>query len=164
MSEYLLFSRPLGEVSAEPGGYQHPPPTLLPLTLCSLPINATMSPHFDLLSDETTSCPQLDLEGYDVGLNGFLPSELPLTVLSDPYYTPWEDVINHLPELLKCQALRHQIDGLPVLAADRLRTIPEWRRAYVILSFLAHGYIWGGDRPSEVRQPQPTPFISPNLT
>lgn len=55
-----------------------------------------------------------------------------------------------LPELLKRNTIRQSIEGLDVLSTERLRTDEEWRRAYVILSFLAHGYIWGGDMASEV--------------
>ena len=36
---------------------------------------------------------------------------------------------------------------MPVLSTLYLDTIQEKRRAYVILSFLAHGYIWGGSKP-----------------
>ena len=36
------------------------------------------------------------LSDYDVSpLNGFLPTDLPLDVLPDPYYQPWETVVRN---------------------------------------------------------------------
>lgn len=55
-----------------------------------------------------------------------------------------------LPELLKCKTIRQSIERLDISSTERLRTDEEWRRAYVILSFLAHAYVWGGDLASEV--------------
>jgi indoleamine 2,3-dioxygenase len=81
---------------------------------------------------------------------GFLPDQPPLDLLPDPYYSPWEGLIENLPTLLKDQTIRSRVHQLPVLNERHLRTVPEWRRAYVILSFLAHGYIWGGDHAAEV--------------
>jgi indoleamine 2,3-dioxygenase len=46
--------------------------------------------------------------------------------------------------------LRRIVDALPVLDTDLLLTEAEWHRAYSILGFIAHGYIWGGDRPTGV--------------
>jgi indoleamine 2,3-dioxygenase len=31
-----------------------------------------------------------------------------------------------------------------------LKTVLEWRRAYSILTFLAHGFIWSGEHAAEV--------------
>lgn len=87
---------------------------------------------------------------YDVTRNGFLPSKAPLKKLADPYYSSWEFVARTLPDLLKLRLLRHVIDGCQILSTDKLQTEEEWRRAYVVLVFLAHGYIWGGEAPSEV--------------
>ena len=81
---------------------------------------------------------------------GFLPDELPLEALPDPYYKRWEYVVSNLQALLLSKRLRHTIDTLPIVTASRLRTPAEWRRAYVLLSFMTHAYIWGGDRPEEV--------------
>lgn len=83
--------------------------------------------------------------------NGFLSDIAPLRRLSDAYYTPWEAIVAQLPDLLANTEARSRIDGLPVLTTARLRLEAEWRRAYVLLGFLAHAYIWGGERPSEVR-------------
>ena len=81
---------------------------------------------------------------------GFLPMELPLEVLPDPYYNQWEAIVANLQALLLSKRLRAVIRNTPVLSTSRLQHLAEWRRAYVLLSFMAHAYIWGGDTPEEV--------------
>lgn len=80
---------------------------------------------------------------------GFLPDVLPLTRLPDPYYNKWEAVAANLPALILSGRLRGVIDNLPVLSTTGLEHDAEWRRAYSLLIFMAHGYIWGGDSPSD---------------
>lgn len=82
---------------------------------------------------------------------GFLPKELPLEVLPDPYYTSWEAVLRNLQALLLSRRLRGVVHRLPVLSTSRLQHPAEWRRAYHVLAFMTHAYIWGGDKPEEVR-------------
>ncbi|QDS76224.1 hypothetical protein FKW77_008634 [Venturia effusa] len=90
------------------------------------------------------------LSDYDVSaIHGFLPTDPPCDLLSDPYYTPWEAVIQNLQSLILTRRLRKVIDGLPVLDTHFLTTEAEWRRAYSILGFMTHSYVWGGDRPLE---------------
>lgn len=81
--------------------------------------------------------------------HGFLPDVLPLTRLPDPYYNKWEAVIANLQGLILSKRLRGVVDRLPVLSTIGLEHDAEWRRAYVLLCFMAHGYIWSGDSPSE---------------
>lgn len=93
----------------------------------------------------------------DYGLShkhGFLPDTLPLTRLPDPYYNKWEAIAANLQALILSRRLRGVIDRLPVLSTIGLEHDSEWRRAYSLLSFMAHGYIWGGDSPSD-RLPPP---------
>lgn len=96
----------------------------------------------------------VDMVEFDISpRHGFLPDELPLRRLSDPYYSSWEDIIEQLPSLLKRKTLRCHVDSLPVLSTSHLQTLREWQRAYQVLSFLTHGYIWNsaeGGGPSEV--------------
>jgi indoleamine 2,3-dioxygenase len=80
---------------------------------------------------------------------GFLPAELPLERLPDPYYNKWEAVVTNLQGLILSKRLRGVIDRLPILSTAGLEHEAEWRRAYMMLAFMAHGYIWGGDVPSE---------------
>ncbi|KAK4039478.1 Indoleamine 2,3-dioxygenase [Parachaetomium inaequale] len=98
--------------------------------------------------------PPLSLDDYAVTSNGFLPSDPPLKKLPSPYYAPWESLIESLSTSLAHKTLRHEVDQLPVLSTDHLATEQEWRRACVVLGFLAHAYIWGGDAAAEVLPPQ----------
>ncbi|KAF2757641.1 indoleamine 2,3-dioxygenase family protein [Pseudovirgaria hyperparasitica] len=84
---------------------------------------------------------------------GFLPPELPLLRLPNPYYAQWEAVISNLQGLVLSKRLREVVLRLPVLSTEHLETDSEWRRAYVVLAFLSHAYIWGGDVPSEIVPP-----------
>ncbi|KAI1463898.1 Indoleamine 2,3-dioxygenase [Daldinia caldariorum] len=80
---------------------------------------------------------------------GFLPDTLPLTRLPDPYYNKWESIGANLQSLILSKRLRGVIDRLPVLSTVGLEHDAEWRRAYMLLTFFAHGYIWGGDTPRD---------------
>ncbi|KAL8699829.1 MAG: hypothetical protein Q9224_001247 [Gallowayella concinna] len=96
-----------------------------------------------------------NLDDYSISPQyGFLPMELPLEVLPDSYYNPWEGIVANLQALLLSKRLRGLIRATPVLSTSRLQCPAEWRRAYVLLSFMAHAYIWGGDKPEE-RVPPP---------
>ncbi|KAL8844938.1 MAG: hypothetical protein Q9176_000610 [Flavoplaca citrina] len=91
---------------------------------------------------------------------GFLPMELPLEILPDPYYNQWEAIVANLQALLLSKRLRAVIRNTPVLSTSRLQHLAEWRRAYVLLSFMAHAYIWGGDTPEEkVAPPISIPYL-----
>ncbi|KAK7754824.1 Indoleamine 2,3-dioxygenase [Diatrype stigma] len=81
--------------------------------------------------------------------HGFLPNVLPLTRLPDPYYNKWEAIAANLQNLILSKRLRGVIDRLPVLSTVGLEHDAEWRRAYMLLTFFAHGYIWGGDTPRD---------------
>ncbi|KAK0647104.1 Indoleamine 2,3-dioxygenase [Cercophora newfieldiana] len=101
------------------------------------------------------------LNDFSVTQNGFLPECLPLSRLPDPYYEPWEALMPHLSALIDNGTIREKVDQLPVLSTSRLLTEPEQRRAYVVLCFLANGYIWGGRTASEVLPP---PLTNPLLS
>jgi indoleamine 2,3-dioxygenase len=107
--------------------------------------------------------PEIVLDQYCVSLrNGFLPDSLPLHKLNDPYYSPWEEIVADLPARLKAGKLRQAVDSLPILSTSRLQGESEWRRAYVVLAFITHAYIWGGERPKDVCVPCPC-MIAPFL-
>jgi indoleamine 2,3-dioxygenase len=90
------------------------------------------------------------LSDYDVSaLHGFLPTESPCDHISDPYYARWEVIIQNLQSLVLTRRLRKVINDLPVLDTAFLATEAEWRRAYSILGFMTHSYVWGGDSPVE---------------
>lgn len=91
------------------------------------------------------------VEDYDVSEDhGFLPAELPLELLPNPYYQPWENIMHNFQPLILSKRLRDMIDNLPVLSTHLLETDAEWRRAYMVLAFMSHAYIWGGDRPVNI--------------
>lgn len=90
------------------------------------------------------------LEDYGVfPSTGFLPSELPLERLPQDYYEPWEVLVNNLPALILTKTIRAKIDALPQLSTEKLEDERQWRRAYQVLSFLAHAYVWTGHQPSQ---------------
>ncbi|KAJ5749346.1 uncharacterized protein N7511_011042 [Penicillium nucicola] len=87
---------------------------------------------------------------------GFLPQEPPLEVLPDPYYAKWEAIVGNLQALILSKRVRSLVERLPLLSTEHLQTEAEWRRAYVVLVFMLHGFVWGGDRPAERIPPQLT--------
>ncbi|EGX94562.1 indoleamine 2,3-dioxygenase [Cordyceps militaris CM01] len=118
-----------------------------------------MSPH---AVPPTPGSPHqgIDFTKFAVTRNAFLPDESPVPVLSHPYYTPWEAVGQNLAALIDEGTIRHVIDQLPVLSVDKLASEPEWRRAYTMLAFMTHAYVWGGDEPKEILPPQiSVPFL-----
>jgi indoleamine 2,3-dioxygenase len=91
------------------------------------------------------------MEDYDVfPTSGFLPSKLPLVSLPQDYYKPWEDIVNNLPSLILTKRVRKIIDDMPVLTTAHLENEEQYRRAYQVLGFLGHAYIWGVDQPVDV--------------
>lgn len=87
---------------------------------------------------------------YGVSRYGFLPDKTPLERLPHSYYDPWEDIVVNLPERLHSGRAVNDIRRVPQLDTTHLHTEPQWRRAYCVLSFLAHAYVWGDTRPNEV--------------
>jgi len=101
--------------------------------------------------------PEVVLEQFRVSpQNGFLPAVPPLKRLEDPYYEPWENIVCDLPACIKDGSIRQKVDCLPVLSTLMLDDEAEWRRAYVVLAYLTHAYVWGGEKPSEVRSIYPS--------
>lgn len=72
----------------------------------------------------------------EVGFVAPNPPDLP------DYYAPWCKIILDLPQMLKAGVLRHEIDSLEILNTERLTSLAQWQRAYVILGYLTQGYIW----------------------
>ncbi|CCG83559.1 Indoleamine 2,3-dioxygenase subfamily [Taphrina deformans PYCC 5710] len=76
-------------------------------------------------------------------ITGFLPSQPPISRLPQKYYKPWETIMGSYNALLLAGRLRDVVDDLPELGIHELRNDTQRRRAFLILSFLAHGYVWG---------------------
>ncbi|CAJ2510989.1 Uu.00g066140.m01.CDS01 [Anthostomella pinea] len=112
-----------------------------------------MSPHAVIPSREAMFQEDDLLGTFSISQNAFLPGKPPLRVLPNSYYTPWESLMDQLPDLIKRREIRERISQLPILTTDNLHTEHEWRRAYVILAFFTHAYIWGNDTPAEILPP-----------
>lgn len=82
--------------------------------------------------------------------HGFLPPDPPLEILPDPYYAKWEWIVSNLQALLTSRRIREVVDHMSMLSTSYLQSEGEWRRAYVVLVFMLHGYVWGGSKPAEV--------------
>ena len=85
--------------------------------------------------------PVLDNYGID-RFTGFMPSKPPLKRLS-PYYEPWEQIMDHLNAYILTGRIKTAIKALPLLSVDKLTSDAEKRRAYTVLTFLGHGYLYG---------------------
>lgn len=103
-----------------------------------------------------------DPEQFDVSLeHGFLPPEPPLERFFHPDYACWEDITTNLQGLILSKRLHEVVDKLPVRSTEHLATEAEWRRAYCVLAFIVHAYIWGGNKPAErVPPPLAVPFLA----
>ncbi|KAI9295241.1 IDO-domain-containing protein [Neoconidiobolus thromboides FSU 785] len=95
------------------------------------------------------------LEDYDMNpKTGFLPATPPLKRLSDIYYEPWETLIADMKDLLLCGKYRNRILQLKVLSIDKLINLKEYQRAFSILTFLQHSFIWGKNEPVSQALPE----------
>ncbi|CAO3625982.1 unnamed protein product [Cunninghamella blakesleeana] len=84
------------------------------------------------------------LEDYDISpITGFLPAEPPLRRLPDPYFEPWENMMEDFNGLLLAGKLREKVHKMPLLNHKRLNNVQEYRRAFLILCMISHSYVWG---------------------
>ena len=74
---------------------------------------------------------------------GYLGEGLPCTRLPQ-YFDTWEALLERLPKEITNQTLRGAVEKLPMVTfdSDTLKSAREWQRAFLLLSFLAQGYIW----------------------
>lgn len=91
---------------------------------------------------------------------GFLPASDPLQRLHIDGIDPWEAALAELPKLVAASGasgvLRHSLLSLPPFPLDGLKSPssspvngPSFWRAYLLLSFLSHAYVWcEGDAPA----------------
>ena len=80
---------------------------------------------------------------------GFLPPQDPLTRLPKAF-DAWEEVARQLPKLLASDQLHPTIKDLPTFPFGEVHDHRELERAMVLLSYLGHAYVWGGDRPQTI--------------
>src|SRR5687768_113490 len=82
---------------------------------------------------------------------GFLPPADPLRRLPSDFML-WEQTAQDLPKLLVSDNVRPAVDALPALDAGALHTDAQLERAMMVLSYLAHAYVWGawgGAKPAD---------------
>ena len=93
---------------------------------------------------------QNDLQSYDVSVtHGFLPTE-PILRSLPSRYAQWDEIAAALPELIKEHKLRDLVTHLSPLPIVGLENTRQQRRAYVILGYMAHAYIWERAVPAHV--------------
>lgn len=93
---------------------------------------------------------------YDIDLKSGFVTANPCTRLTEAPYALWESAMDSMRPLLLAGKFRQRMDivrqllpiynlnvQMPVVSIDMLRNDRERRRAYVILSMLAHAYVWG---------------------
>ena len=94
--------------------------------------------------------PPINLEDYGVSVDhGFLPQESLLQQLPIQYQA-WETIASDLPVLISKEKIMNAVLELPILPIEDLNSIQEYRRAYVLLGFIANGYLWGAEKPLNV--------------
>lgn len=87
----------------------------------------------------------LRLRDYDLSpRTGFIPATVPLRRLPGGYFAQWEELASRLPELNRDKTVRQAVHQLPEREFNQstLNSEEEWRRAYVVLSFIGQSYIW----------------------
>ncbi|OKL60566.1 hypothetical protein UA08_03942 [Talaromyces atroroseus] len=96
------------------------------------------------------------LEAYDVSpRTGFLREIVSCESHLHPYFHPWYfhpwiRVTRDLQSLIKDNRIRSVVDGLLVLSRERLETTSQRKKAYSMLGFICHAYIWGGQEPADL--------------
>ena len=84
----------------------------------------------------------MDLEKYNISASrGFLPLTDPIASLPSSFQA-WEVVAAHLPDLLRAKTVREEVERLPTFPTDDLSSEAEWWRAFCLLTFVSHSYVW----------------------
>ena len=100
-----------------------------------------MSGEVEELRDAAKETNLTALADFDISEEtGFVPSP-PLRRLPAEF-EQWEDVVIDLRVLLPEKRIRETVDKLPPFQVDKLKSVEEWRRALLVLTSLAQGYLW----------------------
>nr|XP_019597696.1 PREDICTED: indoleamine 2,3-dioxygenase 2 isoform X2 [Rhinolophus sinicus] len=105
----------------------------------------------ELRSRNLKTTPSISLGRFHISEDyGFLLPN-PLKELPDHYW-PWMEIVNKLPHLIESHQLRAQVNKMPLLNCQFLRSYREQRLAHLVLSFITMGYVWqeGETQPKEV--------------
>lgn len=87
--------------------------------------------------------PNLEKFGLSKSL-GFLSDERPLESFTNSYFAAWDDISGTLPQDIRSHEIGDKVRRLPILDGTKLVTELQYRRAYVALAFIIHGYTWAG--------------------
>jgi indoleamine 2,3-dioxygenase len=100
-------------------------------------------------------------EGFGVSSRyGFLSPQPPLNSFHHRYYAPWDDLGSRLPDLIRDNELEQAIHDLPMLDIKHLTTNLDYQRAYTILAFAVHGFVWSSAPPRDlIPQQLSEPFL-----
>ena len=79
-------------------------------------------------------------------VRGFLPTRDPATSLPGEF-SAWEQATAEIPKFLVAGRIRSAVRDLPLIHASSLTDIRLVERAMLLLSYLAHAYVFGGDGP-----------------
>lgn len=111
---------------------------------------SAVGPDHSIMAQESDSSSPV----FSVTTNrGFLPVNDPLRCLTSIKYTVWEETLTELPQLLVASGngtLRRRLENLPEFDTESLLVENNERelwRAYFVLSFIAHAYVWGEEPP-----------------
>lgn len=78
--------------------------------------------------------------------HGFLPANDPLLALP-PQFSRWESAAHEIPKLLITDDPRQLFNALPKFDTSQLGNNDEYERAMLILSYIAHAYVWWNAKP-----------------
>jgi indoleamine 2,3-dioxygenase len=78
---------------------------------------------------------------------GFLPRRDPILHLPRAF-DGWEEIAGQLPKLLVAGQLRRTLDRLAVIDVGQCGSEEDLHRAMLLLSYFAHGYVWGSAEPA----------------
>ena len=84
----------------------------------------------------------MELEKYNISAErGFIPNTDLLLSLPEAF-RPWEEIGAGLSDLISAKQLRTAVGRLPSFPVDELKKEAEWWRAYTLLTFISHSYVW----------------------
>jgi len=84
----------------------------------------------------------MDLDKYNISASrGFLPLTDPIASLPSSFQA-WEVVAAYLPDLIRSKTVREEVERLPAFPTDDLSSEAEWWRAFCLLTFVSHSYVW----------------------
>ncbi|KAK1341875.1 hypothetical protein QTO34_016626 [Cnephaeus nilssonii] len=80
------------------------------------------------------------------------------------HYRPWMEIASKLPDLIGSHQLRAQVNEMPLLNCQFLKSYREQRLAHLVLSLITMGYVWqeGEAQPAEALVEAMNAMLQPN--